>query len=336
MRGLYPAIEPHASGHLAVGDDQEIYWETSGNPDGKPVVFVHGGPGGGTSGEQRRFFDPDRYRIVLFDQRGCGRSRPHIEDLAGSSASGTRRPGADLSTNNTQALISDMEKLREHLGIRRWQVFGGSWGSTLGLAYAQAHPDRVSELVLRGIFLLRRTEIDWYYNGGAAHLFPDEWEHYLAPIPEAERDGDLVQAYHRLLTGADREAAKHAASAWTRWENRTSYLRPQPDSSPDPRFDLAFATIENHYFVNHGFLDDGQLLAEIGKIAHIPGVIVQGRYDVVCPMRSAWDLHRAWPQAELHIVDDAGHASFEPGIVDRLVAATDQFAAAGDTPGGNR
>ncbi|MFZ2512783.1 MAG: prolyl aminopeptidase [Gordonia sp. (in: high G+C Gram-positive bacteria)] len=318
MRTLYPSLEPYAAGHLAVGDGQEIYWECSGNPDGKPVVFVHGGPGGGTSGEQRRFFDPARYRIVLFDQRGCGKSRPHIAD------------GADLSVNHTQALIADLERLREHLAIEAWQVFGGSWGSTLGLAYAQTHPERVTELVLRGIFLLRRSEIDWYYNGGAAHIFPDEWERYLAPIPVDERSGDLVAAYHRRLTGTDKDLAQRAASAWTRWENRTSHLLPQKNSAEGDRFDLAFASIENHYFVNHGFLDEGQLLANIEAIRHIPAVIVQGRYDVVCPMRSAWDLHRAWPQAQLKIIDDAGHASFEPGIVDQLVAATDHFAVGGN------
>ncbi|AZG43620.1 Proline iminopeptidase [Gordonia insulae] len=206
----------------------------------------------------------------------------------------------------------------------------GSWGSTLGLAYAQAHPERVTELVLRGIFLLRRSEIDWYYNGGAAHIYPDLWESYLAPIPEDERDGDLVAAYHRLLTSSDPAVAQRAASAWTLWEQSTSYLLPKKpgndDDAGDPRFDLAFASIENHYFVNHGFLDDGQLLADIGRIAHIPGVIVQGRYDVVCPTRSAWDLHRAWPSAALHIVGDAGHASFEPGIKHHLITATDEFA----------
>lgn len=315
MRDFYPEIEPYASGHLDVGDGQQIYWETSGDPDGKPAVFVHGGPGGGTSAEQRRFFDPERYRIILFDQRGCGKSRPHIAD------------GADLSVNTTPKLISDMERLREHLGVDRWQVFGGSWGSTLGLAYAQTHPDRVTELVLRGIFLLRRSEIDWYYNGGAAHIFPDLWESYLAPIPESERDGDLVAAYHRLLTGPDPVVAQAAASAWTGWEQRTSRLLPKAaDPAEDARFDLAFAGIENHYFVHHGFLDDGQLLRDIDTIAHIPGVIVQGRYDVVCPMRSAWDLHRAWPAAQLHVVDDAGHASFEPGIKHHLITATDDFA----------
>ncbi|MDS1115660.1 prolyl aminopeptidase [Gordonia westfalica] len=319
MRDFYPEIEPYESGHLDVGDGQQIYWETTGNPDGKPVVFVHGGPGGGTSPAQRRFFDPARYRIVLFDQRGCGQSRPHIAD------------GADLSVNTTPHLIADMEKLRTHLGIDRWQIFGGSWGSTLGLAYAQAHPDRVTELVLRGIFLLRRSEIDWYYNGGASHIFPDVWETYLEPIPTDERDGDLVAAYHRLLTSDDASVARAAARAWTGWEQATSYLLPRPEepgqgADEAHRFDLAFASIENHYFVNHGFLDDGQLLDNIDAIAHIPGVIVQGRYDVVCPMRSAWDLHRAWPAADLHIVDDAGHASFEAGIKHHLIEATDRFA----------
>jgi len=321
MRDFYPEIEPYESGHLDVGDGQEIYWETSGNPDGKPAVFVHGGPGGGTAPAQRRFFDPAKYRIVLFDQRGCGQSRPHIAD------------GADLSVNTTPHLIADMERLRTHLDIDRWQVFGGSWGSTLGLAYAQAHPDRVTELVLRGIFLLRRSEIDWYYNGGAAHIYPDVWESYLEPIPVEERDGDLVEVYHRLLTSADPAVARAAARAWTGWEQATSYLLPRPDESESTnteddthRYDLAFASIENHYFVNHGFLDDGQLLADIDSIAHIPGVIVQGRYDVVCPMRSAWDLHRAWPAAELHIVADAGHASYEPGIRHQLIEATDRFS----------
>lgn len=316
MRDFYPPIEPYAAGHLDVGDGQEIYWEQSGNATGKPVVFVHGGPGGGTSPAQRRFFDPDAYRIILFDQRGCGRSRPHIAD------------GADLSVNTTDHLITDMELLREEFAIEQWQVFGGSWGSTLGLAYAQRHPERVTELVLRGIFLLRRSEIDWYYNGGAANIYPDLWEGYLAPISDDERDGDLVAAYHRLLTGPDTDAATRAAVAWTTWEKSTSYLLPQPDDDqPDTdRFALAFAGIENHYFMNRGFLEDGQLLRDAHVIADIPGVIVQGRYDVVCPAKSAWDLHRAWPGAELHIVDDAGHASFEAGIRHHLIEATDRFA----------
>lgn len=316
MRDFYPPIEPFAAGHLDVGDGQEIYWEQSGNPTGKPVVFVHGGPGGGTSPSQRRFFNPDAYRIILFDQRGCGRSRPHIAD------------GADLSVNTTHHLIADMELLRQEFAIEQWQVFGGSWGSTLGLAYAQRHPHRVTELVLRGIFLLRRSEIDWYYNGGAANIYPDLWEGYLSPIPDEERDGDLVDSYHRLLTGPDRQAATRAAVAWTTWEKSTSYLLPQADDGePDSdRYALAFAGIENHYFTNRGFLDDGQLLRDAHLIADIPGVIVQGRYDVVCPAKSAWDLHRAWPGADLHIVDDAGHASFETGIRHHLIEATDRFA----------
>lgn len=314
MRELYPPIEPYSTEVLDVGEGQRIHVECSGAPDGKPVVFVHGGPGGGTSPEQRRFFDPDAYRIVLFDQRGCGRSTPHIAD------------GADLAVNTTGRLVADMECIRTHLGIDRWMVFGGSWGSTLALTYAQTHPEHVTELVLRGIFLLRRSEIDWYYNGGAAHLFPDLWEQYLAPVPEEDRDGDLVVAYARLLASDDPGVAQSAATAWTRWEQSTSHLLPRPDHGPgDHRFDLAFARIENHYFQHGGFLDDGQLLRDIDRIAHIPGVIVQGRYDVVCPARSAWDLHRAWTSAELHIVDDAGHSAFEPGIVHHLVEATDGF-----------
>ncbi len=316
MRDFYPPIEPFATGHLDVGDGQEIYWEQSGNPTGKPVIFVHGGPGGGTAPAQRRFFNPDAYRIILFDQRGCGLSRPHIAD------------GADLSVNTTDHLIADIELLREEFAIERWQVFGGSWGSTLGLAYAQRHPYRVTELVLRGIFLLRRSEIDWYYNGGAANIYPDLWEGYLAPIPAAERDEDLVAAYHRLLTGPDPVAASRAAVAWTTWERSTSHLLPHTDDDEpnSDRYALAFAGIENHYFMHGGFLDDGQLLRDAHLIADIPGVIVQGRYDVVCPAKSAWDLHRAWPGADLHIVDDAGHASFETGIRNHLIEATDRFA----------
>jgi len=315
MRDFYPPISPHASGHLNVGDGQQIYWEVSGNPAGRPAVFVHGGPGGGTGPDQRRFFDPQAYRIVLFDQRGCGQSLPHLAD-----------PDADLSVNTTDHLVADMEKLRDHLAIDRWLVFGGSWGSTLALAYAQAHRERVTELVLRGIFLLRRSELDWYYNGGASHIYPDLWEAYLAPIPADQRDGDLIAAYHRLLTGDDRDAALSAARAWTEWERRTSYLLPQQGSAESDRFALAFAGIENHYFVHGGFLEEGQLLTNIGTIADVPGVIVQGRYDVVCPARSAWDLHRAWPIADLHIVDDAGHASYEAGIKHHLIEATDRFA----------
>ncbi|MEU6558909.1 prolyl aminopeptidase [Nocardia nova] len=316
MRTLYPSLEPRRDGMLDVGDGQRIYWEESGNPDGKPVVFLHGGPGGGTDPAHRRFFDPAAYRIVLFDQRGCGRSTPHVAE------------GASLDTNTTWHLVADIERLRTHLEIDRWQVFGGSWGSTLALAYAQTHPERVTELVLRGIFLLRRKEIDWYYNGAAGFVYPDEWEKYLAPIPADERDGDLVTAYHRLLHSPDPEIATAAAVAWSSWEGATSSLLPQPDrvaDSAEPRFALAFARIENHYFVHGGFLDEGQLLRDIGRIEHIPGVIVQGRHDIVCPAVSAWDLHRAWPNSRLHLVPDAGHAAAEPGTTHHLIEATDEF-----------
>ncbi|OZD04472.1 prolyl aminopeptidase [Rhodococcus sp. 06-235-1A] len=316
MRTLYPEIEPVETGHLDVGDGQQIYWEVSGNPDGAPVVFVHGGPGGATNPLQRRYFDPQAYRIVLFDQRGCGQSTPHIAD------------GADLSVNTTDRLISDMEKLREHLGIDTWLVFGGSWGSTLSLAYAQSHRVRVRGLILRGIFLVRPSEIDWYYGGGAGNIFPDLWEQFLAPIPTSERDGNLVEAYHRQLTSEDHEAATRAAVAWSTWEAATSYLLPKPDAvqdNSDPRFALAFAGIENHYFRNNCFLEENQLLRDAPLLDGIPGVIVQGRYDVVCPATSAWALHKAWPGADLVIVDDAGHSAAEPGIVHHLVEATDRF-----------
>ncbi|MBF6351981.1 prolyl aminopeptidase [Nocardia flavorosea] len=318
MRSLYPPIEPYDQGMLAVGDGQAIYWETSGNPAGTPAVFLHGGPGGGTSPLNRRYFDPERYRIVLLDQRGCGNSTPHIAD------------GADLSVNTTAHLISDIEAIRDELGIERWLVFGGSWGSTLSLAYAQQYPHRVTALVLRGIFLLRRQEIDWYYNGSAGYVYPDEWEKFLAQVPVAERGSDLVEVYHRLLHSPDPEVATAAAVAWSTWEAATSSLRPDPArtaDAADPRFALAFARIENHYFRHGGFLDEGQLLRDIGAITHIPGIIVQGRHDIVCPAVSAWDLHRAWPQSRLRIVDDAGHSATEPGIVHHLVEATDTFAA---------
>ena len=318
MRTPYPEIEPYTNGQLDVGDGQQMYFEVSGNPDGKPVVFLHGGPGGAASPKNRRVFDPAAYRIVLLDQRGCGLSTPHVAD------------GADLSVNTTQHLIADIETLRVHLGIERWQVFGGSWGSTLSLAYAQEHPQRVTELVLRGIFLLRRSEIDWYYNGGAAHLFPELWENFLAPIPEAERDDDLVEAYHRLLHSPDGPTAERAAVAWSSWEGATSSLLPRPErvaENSEPRFALAFARIENHYFRHGGFLDEGQLLRRADRLAGIPGVIVQGRYDVVCPATSAWALHQAWPDAQLHIIDDAGHSFDEPGIAHALIEATDAFRA---------
>jgi len=318
LRTLYPPIEPYAHGMLAVGDGHEIYWEACGNPDGKPVVYLHGGPGGGCVPDFRRYHDPEQYRIVLFDQRGCGRSVPHAS-----------APAADLSTNTTWHLVADIERLREHLGVEQWQVFGGSWGSTLALAYAQTHPDRVTELVLRGIFTLRASEIEWFYQSGASHLFPDAWEEYLAPIPEAERQ-DLLSAYHRRLF--DRDPAVHvpAGVAWTVWENSTVRLIPDEAAIARARADeaaaVAFARIENHYFFNRGWLDEGQLIRDAAKLRSIPGVIVQGRYDACTPARTAWDLHRAWPEAELRLIGDAGHASSEPGIVDALVRATDGFA----------
>ncbi|WP_437980045.1 prolyl aminopeptidase [Sorangium sp. So ce117] len=311
-RRLYPEIEPYRAGRLRVSDLHEIYFEESGNPRGKPVVFVHGGPGGGTEPKQRRFFDPAAYRIVLFDQRGCGRSTPY----------------ACLEDNTTWHLVEDMEKLREHLGIERWQVFGGSWGSTLSLAYAERHPERVTELVLRGIFLLRKQELDWFYQRGASAIFPDAWEEYLAFIPEPER-GDLLSAYHRRLTSPDPGLQQRAARAWSVWEGRTSCLFTNHElvaKTSGDEFALAFARIECHYFMNKGFFTtETQLLDDVHRIRHIPTVIVQGRYDVVCPPESAWALHRAFPESDLRIVADAGHSAMEPGILHELVEATDRF-----------
>ena len=312
IRSLYPEIEPFDSGLLKVSALHTLYYEQSGNPNGKPVVFLHGGPGGGTSPKCRRFFDPAIYRIVLFDQRGCGKSTPH----------------AELTDNTTWDLVADIERLRGHLSIDRWQVFGGSWGSTLALAYAQTHPDKVTELVLRGIFMLRRWELEWFYQKGCDALYPDAWETYLNAIPEAER-GDMMSAYHRRLTSTDPKTRTDAARAWSVWEGATSFLWQDSshiESSAEDEFALAFARIECHYFVNGGFFEhDDQLLRNVDRIRKIPTVIVQGRYDVVCPLRSAWDLHRAWPEADLHIVQDAGHSAFEPGITRELLEATDRF-----------
>jgi proline iminopeptidase len=311
-RTLYPEIEPFDTGMLKVSELHTVYYEQCGNPDGKPVVFLHGGPGGGINPNYRRFFDPKAYRIVLFDQRGCGKSTPH----------------AELSGNTTWDLVADIERIREHLGITRWQVFGGSWGSTLALAYAQTHPDKVTELVLRGIFMLRRWELEWFYQKGCDALYPDAWETYLAAIPEAER-GDMMSAYYRRLTSTDPKVRVEAARAWSVWEGATSHLYQDPDhiaSSGEDEFALAFARIECHYFVHGGFFEhDDQLLRNVERIRKIPAVIVQGRYDVVCPMRSAWDLHRAWPEADLRIVQDAGHSALEPGIAHELLEATDRF-----------
>lgn len=310
---LYPPIEPYSMGRLQVSPIHEIYFEESGNPAGKPVVFLHGGPGGGSDAKQRRFFHPEKYRIVNFDQRGCGKSTPY----------------ASLEANTTWDLVADIEKIREHLGIERWLVFGGSWGSTLALAYSEAHAERVTELILRGIFLLRKQEIDWFYQHGASVLFPDAWEPYLSHIPASER-GDMLAAYYRRLTSEDPAERLAAAKIWSGWEGATSKLLPDATFTShyeEDEFALAFARIEAHYFTNRGFLNnDDQLLRDATRIRQIPGVIVQGRYDVVCPMESAWALHRVWPEADLIITADAGHSASEPPNSRALVAATDRFA----------
>jgi len=313
MRVLYPPIEPYRTGTLPVSDLHTLYYEEVGNPSGRPVVFLHGGPGGGLEADYRRYFDPGKWRVVLFDQRGCGRSTPH----------------AELRENTTWDLVADIERLREALGIGRWVVFGGSWGSTLALAYAETHAERCRGLILRGIFLLRRKELLWFYQEGASWLFPEAWDEYLAPIPEVER-GDLMSAYHRRLTSEDPELRMRAARAWAVWEGATSKLHPDPklvEHFSGDRFAEAFARIECHYFVNGAFLrTDAQLLDDAPKIAELPGVIVQGRYDVVCPAASAWALHKRWPGSVLRLVGDAGHSISEPGIIDALVQATDDFA----------
>lgn len=316
-RDLFPEIEAFASGMMKTPDGHEIYFEESGNPQGKPVLVLHGGPGGATSPGMRRYFDPSAWRIIMFDQRGCGQSRPY----------------ASLDNNTTWTLIEDIERLRERCGVDKWVVFGGSWGSTLSLTYAVTHPERVKALVLRGIFLLTKKELHWFYQDGASMIFPDAWERFLAPIPEAERD-DLMAAYEKRLTGNDEAARRECAIAWSSWEGETVSVR-GPDSRPDKfaeaEFALAFARIENHYFRNGGFLpEDGWLLKKIDRIRHIPAWIVQGRFDVVTPMSGAWALHRAWPQARLEVIGDAGHASSEPGIVDSLVRATDWAAGLPD------
>jgi proline iminopeptidase len=311
-RGLYPALEPFDSGFLQVTPLHRIYYEQSGNPNGAPALFLHGGPGSGTSPNARRFFDPAHYRIVLVDQRGSGRSTPN----------------AELRDNTTWALVADLEQVRARLGITRWLVFGGSWGSTLALAYAETHPERVSALVLRGIFLLRRWELEWLYQAGAHRLFPKQWQEYIATIPEVER-GDLMSAYHRRLTGDDAEARVAAARTWARWEARLSFMFENENyvaSFDEDAQALAFSRIESHYFVNGGFFEcEGQLLRDVGRIRGIPGVIVHGQYDVVCPLQSAFDLHRVWPEAALTVVPDAGHSAFEPGMTHALIEATDRF-----------
>lgn len=310
-RNLYPHIDPYSSGFLKVSDLHSLYWEQSGNPNGHPVVFLHGGPGAGTSPSNRRFFDPEFYRIILFDQRGAGKSTPH----------------ACLEHNTTWDLVEDIEKLREHLDIPEWQVFGGSWGSTLALAYSQSHPQRVTGLVLRGIFLLRKKELDWFYEGGAAAIYPDAWESFRDFIPENERD-NFISAYSKRLNAKDLETQYAAAKLWTKWEMMTAHLLPNEENikrGDDDAFSLAFARIENHYFVNKGFLhSDSYLLDNVDKIRHIKTIIVQGRYDMCCPLISAWDLHKAWPESELKIVQDAGHSANEPSIAAELVEANEK------------
>lgn len=313
QRTLYPEIEAYRTGRLRVSPIHELYFEESGNPKGKPVVFLHGGPGSGTDPKQRRFFDPNHYRIVLFDQRGAGKSTPH----------------ACLEENTTQHLVADMEALREHLDIPKWQVFGGSWGSTLALAYSEAFPERVTELVLRGIFLLQKWEIDWFYqNGGTGTFYPEEWQAYLDAIPEDER-GDLVRAYYKRLTDPSPEVRNAAAIAWSVWEGSTSFLVQNKEyiaRCAGEAFAQAFARIECHYFINRGFFEhDDQLLRDAHKIAHLPTTIVHGRYDVVCPVKNAYDLHKVLPQSTLKIVQTAGHSAFEPGILHELVMAADAY-----------
>ena len=312
LRTLYPEIEPFETGFLETGDGHRIYWERVGTRGAKPAVFLHGGPGGGCSASHRRLFDPALYDVILFDQRGCGRSTPF----------------ASLDNNTTRHLVADIERLREMIGVETWQVFGGSWGSTLALAYAETHPDRVSELVLRGIYLLTKAEMNWYYQFGVSEMFPEKYEAFIAPIPEAER-GDLVTAYRKRLTGDDREEQLRCARAWSVWEGETITLLPEPSTSDqfhEAEFSLAFARIENHYFIHDGWFEDGQLLRDAGRLKDIPGTIVHGRYDMPCPMRQAWALHRAWPKSEFYPIEGAGHAYSEPGILDQLIRATDKYA----------
>lgn len=313
MPSLYPPIEPYATGMLDTGDGHQVYYERVGTPGGKPAVFLHGGPGGGCSPEHRRLFDPALYDVLLFDQRGCGRSAPH----------------ASLENNTTWHLVADIERLRDLVGASQWLVFGGSWGSTLALAYAETHPERVSELVLRGIYTCTKPELDWFYQFGVSQMFPDKWERFVALIPEAER-GDMLAAYHRRLTGADPELQVAAARAWSLYEGEVITLLPEPRLTAqhdDGHFALAFARIETHYFVHGCWLEPDQLLREAPRLADIPGTIVHGRYDMPCPAHYAWALHKALPQMDFHLVEGAGHAYSEPGILSRLIEATDRYAA---------
>ena len=312
LRGLYPEIEPFDSGHLDVGDGHKIYWERSGTKGARPAVFLHGGPGGTISPVHRRLFDPELYDVILFDQRGCGKSMPH----------------ASLENNTTWHLVADIERLREMIGADKWLVFGGSWGSTLALAYAETHSDRVSEIVLRGIYTLTRPELEWYYQFGVSQMFPDKWERFVAPIPEDERH-DMMAAYYRRLTGDDRAEQIRCAKAWSMWEGETITLLPEPSTSDvfgEEDYAIAFARLETHYFVHGGWLADDQLVRDVHKLHAIPGTIVHGRYDMPCPAHFAWRLHKAWPQADFRLVEGAGHAFSEPGILDQLIRATDRYA----------
>lgn len=312
MQTFYPQIKPYVKHSLEVDPPHILYVEECGNPNGLPVVFLHGGPGAGCEPYHRRFFDPEVYRVVLFDQRGCGRSSPH----------------AELNGNTTQALVADIERIREHLGIGKWVVFGGSWGSTLALVYAETHPERVQGLILRGIFLCRRDEIQWFYQRGANRVFPDYWEEFVGVIPADERH-DMVQAYYRRLTGRDEVARMAAAKAWSRWEGRAATLRGSKevvDHYAYPHNALSLARIECHYFIHDSFLAANQILDNAAVLADIPGDIVHGRYDMVCPVENAWQLHRAWPRSRLHVIGDAGHSATERGTVDALVRAANQMA----------
>jgi len=319
MPGLYPRIAPYDHGMLAGGDGNLLYWEVCGNPLGKAAVVLHGGPGSGCSEWHRRLFDPSAYRIVLFDQRGCGRSRPHASAL-----------GTDLEANTTPNLVADIELLRQHLDVGRWLVLGGSWGSTLALAYAEAHPDRVTEMILFGVTTGRRTEFDWLFRGGVAVLFPEQWERLRAGVPVAERDGDVVEAYHRLLNDPDPVVRRAAAVAWCTWESATPAWPPVDGLAPrfrDPDFAMAFARLVTYYVRHNGFLEDGCLLRNAHALAGIPGILVNGRFDFQAPIANAWELTRVWPRAELVVVEDAGHAADHPGLTHELVRATDRFAA---------
>jgi proline iminopeptidase len=317
VAGSYPEVEPYDQGLLEAGDGQLVYWEACGNPDGKPAVVLHGGPGSGCNPGMRRLFDPGAYRVVLFDQRGCGRSRPNAAD-----------PATDLSVNTTHHLLGDIERLRRHLGVERWLVFGGSWGTTLGLAYAERHPDRVTEVVLVGIGTTRRHEVDWLTRR-VGRLFPEQWARFRDGVPAADRDGDLAEAYARLLADPDPAVRERAARDWCRWED--SHVSVRPDHRPDPRYDdpvfrMTFARLVTHYWRHAAFLEDGALLAGAGRLAGIPGVLVHGRLDVSSPLDIAWELARAWPDAELVVLDEAGHSARDPGMTEAVVAATDRFA----------